>query len=230
MKTALKSILVGLLLQTVSAGAFAVPVANYSFEDVVIAFPYRSVNVLDVPGWTRAGSAGDAALWRVGYVDGAGSVTVAGDGQQFVTMGGGYSSGGTTTGTTSWEQSIGGLISGQVYLLEFQMAAEAAGGPFTSEGITQTLTASLIGVGTIAQDFTATNNVGNYWRDWETKSLAFTADASSMTLKFSYSGPYDVGLDNVRITERSSVPEPATLALLGVALAGLGFARRRKLH
>jgi len=40
------------------------------------------------------------------------------------------------------------------------------------------------------------------------------------------------GIDNVRITDNaippSAIPEPATLALIGLALAGLGFARKKQ--
>ena len=64
-------------------------VQNSSFEAVQISSPFSSANPADIPNWTKSGALGDGLLWAIGYVDSGGSITVAGDGNQFVTMGGG---------------------------------------------------------------------------------------------------------------------------------------------
>ena len=71
--------------------AIAVPtVINGSFEDVQISSPFVSSDPADIPGWTHSGSVGDGLLWAIGHTDSGGSVTVAGEGNQFVTLGGGF--------------------------------------------------------------------------------------------------------------------------------------------
>jgi hypothetical protein len=69
--------------------------------------------------------------------------------------------------------------------------------------------------------------------DWSFFNVTAELDVGKNLVGFSIfgttSGP--AYLDDFSIVANgSAVPEPATLALLGLALAGLGFARGRKLH
>jgi hypothetical protein len=206
-----------LLVVAGSSTARADFVVNGSFEAVQIGAPFDSGNPADVPGWTHSGSGGDALLWAIGYVDGGGSVTVAGDGRQFVTLGSGFNQ---PPAFAAWSQTMTGLTAGDSYLLRFKMAAEGDdSGP-------QSLTAGFTsGSSTGPQNFFAVNGA-NYWRNWIPESMTFLATSSSVTLQFSVNQSFDVGIDAVSVVQ--SVPEPSTLAILGgLVVSAVPFALRR---
>lgn len=156
-------------------------IQNGDFEDVQIGSPFVSSNPTDIPGWTHTGTVGDGLLWAIGYNDGGGSVTVAGHGNQFVTLGGGFG----VPGSASWAtNTISGLIAGDAYTLGFDIANEGAdvGGPQS-----MTVFGSTGGVILDPVLYIAPAASVNYWRTWLPESETFTAGGSTASLTFQVS-------------------------------------------
>ena len=214
-----KSIFAALVLGWLTVSAFAaVSIPNPSFEQVQIGSPFYSSNPAAIPGWTHSGTVGDALIWGIGYADSGGNITVAGAGNQFVTLGGGYG----TPGSASWTTTITGLTPGN-YQLGFEIANEG-------EPPTQTMTATLSGSAIATGTFTTTTGaLLYYWKSWEQENLSFTSTGGNATLTFSVvNQAYDMGLDNITITPTGVTPEPGTLVMFGTGIVGIAGIIRRK--
>jgi len=183
-----------------------------------------------------------------GWIIGASNVdlfnetfTTAADGNQWVELNGDYGANG------SIYQDISTII-GQKYLLRFSMTGEVVNGG--SYGPNGDKTASVLWGSDLVDNITLpvivcgtqyACGVGPFYTNpdtrpdtivWQFFQYEVTAISATTRLQFADNMPWatahGMGVDNVSLTEISSVPEPGTLWLMGLGLSGLAAIRRSR--
>lgn len=174
---------------------------------------------------------GGATGWTGGFeICGVGFFGAAAppDGNNFFIIGGGTD----CPACSALSQTITGLTSGQSYTVTFYLTAEGFVTPNTAEQVTVSMAS---GSPTGSQNFLAPAVPSGHaiWSSWTQFSYTFQANSTSAAIQFHQTGPQgsdDAAIDNISISQvgGTAVPEPGTLNLLGIGLASVGWALRKK--
>lgn len=212
------------ILTFLAVGLLAGPMA----ANAVPIFNNASFETGNDFGWTVVNPFGGVQNWN-GVTGGA---LGAQDGDYAVWFGA------LDNGGSSYGQNVGGFDIGASYTLTFGMVPEhGSNAPRDPTRTVATTLLSLVGADIASQSFAADcadpndNVFFSCAPGWQDMSLTFTAMSNSIDFTWTadlINSPrsWEFGFDNIRLTE--NVPEPGTLALLGLGLAGMGFGRRRK--
>ena len=221
----------------VSAPAFAQSIANGSFDSASSGSTY---SLGSIPSWNLVindtSQTGNSCLLVNGATNG---MCLPGGTQSPSGYPGAAASGNfidlSPTSSLSQNLNLDGVLPGQKYTLSFGQAATDTGGKLTA---TDTVHWIVSVNGTVI--FTSTDMMfaGNSSSPWGLFSTTFTAGTNPDTLTFtafasstdSHDSPLAL-IDSISLSSNGqpvNAPEPATLAVFGIGLAGLAAARRRR--